>query len=194
MKKFSKLTGEKVAQEPKFVEPVKGEAEVENLRYQIMSLIDDLLVIRSNGSVRKQNLNNSVSISGKEDLAEAIIDLISEKNLKAKSEVLESLKNGLLLEKAIHNVQKNLNDKEFLKENSNSVKKVERFLKTNGENVDFNFVLENWTSRINSFEDANNKSIIVDKMLEDISYNYLGKSKLVAVRDSYVRRAKLLKR
>ncbi len=194
MKKFSKLTGEKVTQEPKEVQPVKGEAEIENLRYQIMGLIDDLLVIRSNGSVRKQNFNNSVSISGKEDLAEAIIDLISEKNLKAKSEVLESLSSGLLFEKALIKVRKDLNDREFLKENWNNVKKVERFLKTNGDNIDFNFVLENWTSRVNSFEDANNKAIIVDKMLEDVSYSNLDKSKLVAVRDSYLRRAKLLMR
>ena len=194
MKKFSNITGEKVAQEPKKVEPVKGEAEVENLRYQIMSLIDELLVIRSNGSVRKQNLNNSVSISGKEDLAEAIIDLISEKNLKAKSEILESLKGGLLLGKAAMDVKKELKGKEFLKENSNAVKKIERFLKTNGQNIDFNLVLENWTSRLNSFEDVNNKVAVVHKMLEDVSYHYLGISKLVAVRDSYLRRSKLLGR
>jgi hypothetical protein len=194
MKKFSKLTGEKVAQEPKEVQPVKGEADLENLRYQIMSLIDDILVIRSNGSVRKQNFNNSVSISGKEDLADAIIDLISEKNLKVKSELLESLKSGLILEKASLEVKKKLTDKIFLKENWQSVKKIERFLKVNGNNIDFNFVLENWTSRLNSFEDANNKAVIVDKMLEDVSYSNLDKSKLVIVRDSYLRRAKLLKR
>lgn len=193
MKKFSKLTGEKVTEKPKEIQVPKSDIERENLRYEIMSLIEDILVIRSNGSVRKQNFNNSVSISGKEDLADAIIDLISEKNLKAKSEVLESLRGGVLLERAVNNINKELETKNFLKDNWHTVKKVERFLKTHGQNSDFSLVLENWISRINSHSDAQNKAQTVNKMLEDLSLSHLNKSQLVAVRDSYQRRAKLLR-
>jgi hypothetical protein len=192
MKKFSKLTGEKVTNEPKEVEVPKGDIERENLRFEIMSLIDDILVIRSNGSVRKQNFNNSVSISGKEDLADAIMDLISEKSLKAKSEVLESLKGGEILERAVYNINKELTTKNFLKENLSTVKKVEKFLKTHGQDSDFILVLENWTSRINSSFDAQNKAETVNKMIEDLSFSHLKKNQLVAVRDSYLRRSKLL--
>lgn len=193
MKKFSKLTGEKVTEEPREIQTPKGDIERENLRYEIMSLIDDILVIRSNGSVRKQNFNNSVSISGKEDLADAIMDLISEKNLKAKSQILESLKGGLLFERAVNNINRELNTKNFLKENWHTVKKVERFLNTHGSDSDFILVLENWTSRVNSSFDAQNKAQTVNKMLEDISFSHLNKVQLVAMRDSYLRRSKLLR-
>jgi hypothetical protein len=92
MKKFSKITNQKVSEEPKIENKVD---ESSLLKVKMVNLMDQLLKIQSYGSVDNRFLSGSVKIQGKEMLAEALIDLLSEKNIDAQTKVLEGLKSKI---------------------------------------------------------------------------------------------------
>jgi len=92
MKKFSKISNHKVNEEPK-IESKVDESLI--LKMKIVSLMDKLLKIQSYGSVDNRFLSGSVKIQGKEMLAEALLDLLSEKSIDDQTKVLEGLKNKI---------------------------------------------------------------------------------------------------
>jgi hypothetical protein len=92
MKKFSKITNQKVSEEPKIENKVD---ESSLLKVKMVNLMDQLLKIQSYGSVDNRFLSGSVKIQGKEMLAEALLDLLSEKNIDAQTKVLEGLKSKI---------------------------------------------------------------------------------------------------
>jgi hypothetical protein len=122
MKKFSKITGQIINEDPK-VNLEINEKEVTKLK--IVNLMDRLLRIRSYGSVDNRFLSGSVKIEGKEMLAEAILDFLSELSNKEQSKILEGLKSEIkdwdILDKKIDL----LNKKSPLLENK---RKFESFL------------------------------------------------------------------
>jgi len=73
MKKFSKVTGIKINEEPKSELKVD---ESENLKLEMLSLMDSFLKIKATGAIHKNFMNGSIDIAGKEILAEAIITLL----------------------------------------------------------------------------------------------------------------------
>ena len=89
MKKFSKITVQKVGEEPK-VENKVDESSL--LKAKMINLMDKLLKIQSYGSVVNRFLSGSVKIQGKEMLAEALLDLLSDKSIEDITKTLESLK------------------------------------------------------------------------------------------------------
>ena len=91
MKKFSKIDGIKVPEEPKF-EIDKEASKINSLKASLIKLMDDILKIQSSGSARTELVNSSVSITGKEVLADSIIDLILNQSNFDKIDLLESLK------------------------------------------------------------------------------------------------------
>jgi hypothetical protein len=92
MRKFSKITNQKVNEEPKIENKVD---ESSLLKVKMVNLMDQLLKIQSYGSVDNRFLSGSVKIQGKEMLAEALLDLLSEKNIDAQAKVLEGLKSKI---------------------------------------------------------------------------------------------------
>ncbi len=92
MKKFSKVINQKVNEEPKIENKVD---ESSLLKVKMINLMDQLLKIQSYGSVDNRFLSGSVKIQGKEMLAEALLDLLSEKNIDAQTKVLEGLKSKI---------------------------------------------------------------------------------------------------
>lgn len=92
MKKFSKITNQKVNEEPK-VENKVDESSL--LKIKMVNLMDRLLKIQSYGSVDNRFLSGSVKIQGKEMLAEALLDLLSEKSIDEQTKVLENLKSKI---------------------------------------------------------------------------------------------------
>lgn len=92
MKKFSRITNQKVSEEPK-VENKVDESSL--LKVKMVNLMDQLLKIQSYGPVDNRFLTGSVKIQGKEMLAEALLDLLSEKSIDDKTKVLEGLKNKI---------------------------------------------------------------------------------------------------
>jgi len=93
MKKFSNITGQKVGQEPKIETKQLNEQEI--FKNRVIGLIDDLLSIRTYGPVDRHQRAGLIKIAGKEMLAEAIIDLLTEKTNKEKTKLLESLKSEI---------------------------------------------------------------------------------------------------
>lgn len=110
MKKFSKVTNQKINTEPK-QQTMSNESDI--FKYEIISLIDRLLKIRSYGSVDNRFLSGSVKIEGKEILADAILDLLQIKTKKEQTKILESLKTKIkdweTIDKSIEDIEPNKN-------------------------------------------------------------------------------------
>jgi hypothetical protein len=92
MKKFSKITNQVIKEQPK--ENVKVD-ESSILKAKMITMMNELLKIQSYGSVDNRFLSGSVKIEGKEMLAEALFDLISDISSKSSVKLLEGLKNKI---------------------------------------------------------------------------------------------------
>jgi hypothetical protein len=195
MKKFSNITGQKVNSEPE-IKINKKEQELNELKYNIMDLMDNILSIQSFGSARTELLNGSITISGKEMLAEALIDLLGEKLLKSDIKVLESLKNDIrdwnLLDNKIDQINTTIDDKKLLENNKNLVNSISSFIKKYENDDMFDILLEQHCNRIDSSSEAFQRSFIADKMSNDINYNNLSKTKLNKFSNAYLERSKHL--
>jgi hypothetical protein len=195
MKKFSNITGQKVNSEPE-IKINKKEQELNELKYNIMDLMDNILSIQSFGSARTELLNGSVTISGKEMLAEALINLLGEKLLKSDIKVLESLKNDIrdwnLLDHKIDQINTTIDDKKLLENNKNLVNSISSFIKKYENDDMFDVLLEQNSNRIESPSEAFQRSFIADKMSNDINYNNLSKTKLNKFSNAYLERSKHL--
>jgi len=89
MKKFSKITGEKVADEPK-VEIKITEADV--FKSKVMALMDDFLRVQIYGPITRYHVAGTMKVAGKELFLEALMDLLDAKSNGEKIKLLESLK------------------------------------------------------------------------------------------------------
>lgn len=195
MKKFSNVSGSKVNTEP-VVKVNEEEQELLAIKVGIVKLMDRYLNIRSYGSARAELLNNSVSISGKEMFAEALIDFLSNKELKKQIKTLESLKSDnkdwVSIENKMDELYLELNNKMTLVENTNQVSKITAFLETYSNDDRFDEMLEKYTKRINSSKEAYKRSLISSKMIEDENYSNYSKDKLSKVSEMFLLRAKEL--
>lgn len=154
MKKFSKITNQKVNEEPK-VEKTINEADI--LKFKVMNLMDDLLTIRTYGPVDRYLRAGSIKIAGKEMLAEAILDILTEKSTDDKTKLLESLKSQIKDWEVIDNQIEYLNSGN--KPSLSSKNKFSQLLEMYSDDEDlFTEVLESTVNRIN-----------VVKTLEDYS-------------------------
>lgn len=89
MKKFSKITGEKVTEQ----KPVEIKTtEVDLMKAGIMKLIDSYIGIKMYGPVTRHERAGSVKIDGKEIFVEALIDFLEDFTSKDKVKLLENLK------------------------------------------------------------------------------------------------------
>ena len=93
MKKFSNITNFKINSKPNIE---KNEVSIEEgIKRSLLSLMDRNLKIQSYGSVDNRFLSGSVTVEGKELLAEAIIDLFTELSSSKEIKALESLKSDI---------------------------------------------------------------------------------------------------
>lgn len=90
MKKFSKISGQKISEEPKV--EVKQLNEEELFKAKLMNLMDQILSVRMYGPVDRHQRAGLVKVAGKEMLVEAILDLLTEKSVEEQTKVLEGLK------------------------------------------------------------------------------------------------------
>lgn len=154
MKKFSKITNQKINEEPK-VEKTINEADI--LKSKVMNLMDNLLTIRTHGPISRYYDAGSVKIAGKEMLAEAILDMLTEKSTDDKTKLLESLKSQIKDWEVIDNQIEYLNSGN--KPSLSSKNKFSQLLEMYSEDEElFTEVLESTVNRIN-----------VVKTLEDYS-------------------------
>lgn len=92
MKKFSNITGQKVASEPK-IETKVDESKI--IKSKMISLMNQFLSIRFHGSNDYRLMGGGTKIEGQDMLAEAILDLLSDKSIKETTKILESLKSEI---------------------------------------------------------------------------------------------------
>lgn len=85
MKKFSKVNKLQVGVEKKLD---NNRSEYDVLKYELIDLMDQILNLKTHGSVDNRFLSGSVVIDGKELLADAIIEKFKDGNKK----ILDSLK------------------------------------------------------------------------------------------------------
>ena len=93
MKKFSKLTNQKVTEEPKVETKKIDEGEI--IKYKMIDLMDKFLSIQTYGPVDRHQRAGLIKIMGKEMLAEAISDMLIDISNKDKTKLLESLKSEI---------------------------------------------------------------------------------------------------
>lgn len=93
MKKFSNITNQKVGQEPDRKEVKMNEEE--SFRFALMGLMDKYLHIQTYGPIDRYLRAGTIKITGKEALAEALADLMSDKSSLEKTALLESLKTSV---------------------------------------------------------------------------------------------------
>lgn len=89
MKKFSKITNQKVNEEPKVDNKINEEDEFKS---KVMNLMDQFLSIRTYGPIGRYYNAASIKISGKEMLAEALLDLLKDDKKESQTKILEDLK------------------------------------------------------------------------------------------------------
>lgn len=108
MKKFSKITKQTINEEPK-VEVKLDESSV--LKYKMLTLMDRLLRVQAYGAVDNRFLSGSVKIDGKEMLAEALLDLLSDNKIEEQTKILEGLKGKIkdweTIDNEIESIKKN---------------------------------------------------------------------------------------
>lgn len=111
MKKFSKISKQKVNEEPR-VKVVITEGDV--FKSNVLNLMDQLLTIRTYGPVDRYLRAGSIKITGKEMFLEALLGLIDDKSLKEKAKILEGLKSKIsdweTLDRGIDEVNNEINE------------------------------------------------------------------------------------
>lgn len=100
MKKFSNSINQKINTEPK---EIKSVDEASELKHKLISLMEKFLKVQSYGPVDDRYLAGSVTIEGKEMLAEALLDFLSNDDSEKQIALLESLKKNVNDWEAIDN-------------------------------------------------------------------------------------------
>ena len=192
MDKFSKISGNKVNDLPKLIKSPE-EMEIEQLKYGIMKLLDNCLTIRSYGSARRNILEDTVKIAGKDMFVEALIDFMSDKSLKDQMIVLESLKSKnkdwASIDEKIHQIGGQVENIRNLNVNKNQVKKVKMFLETYSEDERFETLLENYVGKLEDGKEAYVMSNLVKEMLKNPKFSIYPKKQLQDIGKQYLIRA-----
>jgi hypothetical protein len=129
--------------------------------------MDKLLRIRSYGSVDNRFLSGSVKIEGKEMLAEAIIDFLSELSNKEQSKILEGLKSEIkdwdvidkkieLLNKKEPSIENKSKFKSFLERWGSDEETLIMLAELNSEKIKNNETIKDYLSIIESSDISDN--------------------------------------
>ena len=191
MNKFSAMSGQKVNDAPELITN-KDTVKLEALKAGINSLIDNFLTIRSYGSARKNILESTVKISGKEVFIEALIDFMNDKSIEEQMKTLESLKGDTRDWQVIDNKINELNNlvhenKEF-KNNKKQINKIKTLLDTYSDDDRFEIMV----SKSNDSIEANLMSITANKMISNFKFLNYSKKQLSLISEKYGKKAKEL--
>jgi hypothetical protein len=192
MDKFSRISGTKVNDLPKLIKSPE-EMQIEQLKGSIVQLMDNCLTIRSYGSSRKNVLQDTVKIAGKEMFVEALIDFMSNESLKEQIAVLESLKSNnkdwRSIDEKINELNNEIQNIRYLNTNQNGVKKVKMFLENYVEDERFDTLLENYVNKLDNGSEAYNIHLLVKEMMKNTKFSIYPKQKLQEIARQYLIRA-----
>jgi len=195
MNKFSAMSGQKVNDTPDLITN-KDTVKLEALKAGISTLIDNFLTIRAYGSARRNILENTVKISGKEMFIEALIDFMNDKSIEEQMKTLESLKGETRDWQVIDNKINELNNlsqenKEF-NNNKKQINKIKTLLDTYGDDDRFETILENMVSKSKDSNEANLISVVANKMKSTFKFLNYSKKQLSLISEKYGRKAQEL--
>ena len=176
MKKFSKITNVKVGQEPEIKEIKMNEEE--SFRLALTTLMDKYLHIQTYGPIDRYLRAGTIKITGKEALAEALADLMSDKSTLEKTVLLESLKSKVgdweAIDEKIQEVGTKWVTDKTAKEFSTHKKKIEELLEKYGDDEDMLIeMVSKSADRIKSHKTAKMRAIVAaDKELTKLQEIY----------------------
>ncbi len=190
MKKFSKITGSQVKSEPK-TEENEEVNKINSIKAKLIKLMNDFLKIQSVGAARTELINTSISITGKEILADAILDLIMNEFNSEKMDLLESLKleinDWFTLDKKINQINTQI-IQEKDKTDLNIERKLVTFLELYSDSKEFDFISENYCERFKNNIDIERRILVAQSILENDKYNNLQKDKLKILMNKFKKR------
>jgi hypothetical protein len=195
MDKFSKISGVKVNDLPKIVTD-KDKVKLEALKAGINGLIDNFLTLRYYGSARRNIMENTVKITGKELFIEALIDFMNDKSVEETIKTLESLKGDTrdwqVLDNKINELYSSIEEDKKFNENKNQIAKIKTLLDTYSDDERFPQILENLVKKASNSEEALVMSEVANKMKSNFKYLNYSKKHLTMISEKYGQKAKEL--
>ena len=168
MKKFSAISNYSVPSEPKAT--IKEENKYDLLKHKLLSLMNDFLKIQGSGAARTELVNSAITISGKETLADAIINLITNEHGTEKVKLLESLKlemnDWYLLDNKIEQIN-NQTIQEKSRKNNHIERRMIAFLELYGDENDFELHTEMLINRIKNNYEINDRILVAESLLKE---------------------------
>lgn len=176
MKKFSNITNQKVGKEPDTKEVKMNEEE--SFHLALMSLMDKYLHIQTYGPIDRYLRAGTIKITGKEALAEALSEFISDKSKFEKTMLLESLKSKVgdweAIDEKIVEVENKWTSDKFDKEFTTHKKRIEDLLEKYGQDEEILIEMANRSAeRIKSHKTAKIRSIVAEQMHSEFGSDYL---------------------
>jgi len=189
MKKFSAVIGVKVNDNPKTELSTKVEKD-NSLKYKLIDLMNNILKVQSTGAARTELINSAITIGGKENLADAILDLIQGEFGNEKIGLLESLKSEMtdwyFLDKKIDQI-----NSQIITDKNNKTLNIERkliaFMDLYG---DYNFELhsEMLIDRLNKKSELNERISVTESLIKSNRYSKIQNSQLKLLLEKFKQR------
>jgi len=187
MKKFSAVIGVKVNDNPK----TELSPKVDNsLKYKLIDLMNNILKVQSTGAARTELINSAITIGGKENLADAILDLIQGEFGNEKIGLLESLKSEMtdwyFLDKKIEQI-----NSQITTDKNNKTLNIERkliaFMDLYG---DYNFELhsEMLIDRLNKKSELNERISVTESLIKSNRYSKIQNNQLKLLLEKFKQR------
>jgi len=170
MKKFSKITGEKISKEPEVSNDI---TDYDVLKYKIHSLMDSYLGVQMYGPITRYSVAGTVKVIGKEIFIEALMNVLEEFSSKEKVKLLESLKYQIsdwnVIDGNINTINENINliSNSKLTTSKNKIKFFIEKYKNNDELFD---KIKSSSLKIKDTETLKLRSIAAKKMISENSY------------------------
>jgi hypothetical protein len=191
MKKFSKITGEKISDTPIVKEDPKKIEEANEMlaiRATIYRMVDTYLKVQLNGPL---NWPGSITIEGKDGLTDALTNFVAGSRSKDQIKLLESLKgysnDWEAIDRSIDDLK--LKTNENLNQNLNKDKIKTLFKNYEADEETLYKMAEKQAERITNGESAFWRSIVAEQMIIDSN---LPKNALKKVSQIFLIRSKQL--
>jgi hypothetical protein len=185
MKKFSNITGQKVAEEPK-VQVKITEADI--FKSKVMALMDDFLRVQMYGPITRYHVTGTMKVAGKELFLEALLDLLDAKSNGEKIKLLESLKTKIkdwqIIDESIEEIQKVPTG---LHKHKNSVKSLYNKYKSDSE-ILFEQTKKS-AEKLKSKQSLLERSFVCKDLSNDTDFN---SDTLLKMSEIYLQRSKSL--
>lgn len=190
MNKFSKISEQKT----QVVD--KEKLKLEAIKAGINQLIDNYLSLRYYGSARRNIMENTVKIAGKDLFIEALIDFMNEKSIGEQISTLESLKSETrdwqVIDNKISELTEKIVEEKRFKENSKQIRKIKTLLDTYGDDERFSQILESMVKKTETSNEAYVMAEVANKMRQNFKYLDYSKKHLNMIFEKFSQRSKEL--